>query len=90
MEFEWDDRKNIENLQKHSVGFDEAADAFNDPKRIILKDEKHSDEEDRYFCIGKTSRGVCTVRFTVREGNVRIIGAGYWRRQRKYYEQSRG
>jgi hypothetical protein len=31
---------------------------------------------------------VMTVRFIVREGKVRIIGAGYWREGRKIYEQN--
>ena len=31
--------------------------------------------------------GIITVRFTYREGKVRIFGAGYWRKGRKRYEQ---
>jgi uncharacterized DUF497 family protein len=70
------------------MSFDEAQLAFSDSKRIIEKDIKHSTPtETRYFLYGDTGRGVATVRFTIRNGNIRIIGAGYWRQGRKKYEQ---
>lgn len=89
MDFEWDESKNQENIEKHHVSFWEAQEAFYDPLRLILADAKHSESEQRYFCIGKTSNDICTVRFTMRNGNIRIIGAGYWRREKKYYEEQR-
>lgn len=51
--FEWDPEKDIENQLKHSVSFDEAQHAFNDPNKIILRDKTHSFYEERHFCIGK-------------------------------------
>ena len=59
-----------------------------DPQRIILEDTKHSTDEKRYFCIGMVEGLVATVRYTVREERIRIIGAGYWRAgKRLYYEE---
>jgi len=88
MEFEWDDAKNTFNATKHGLSFYEAQDAFFDRRRIILRDDKHSSAEKRYFCIGKTSSGgIATVRFTLRSSRIRIIGAGYWRKGKKIYEQ---
>ena len=87
MTFEWDDKKNIENTLKHSISFEEAQYAFFDVNRIILKDEKHSVVEERYFCIGMVDIGIVTVRFTMRKNKIRIIGAGYWREGRKLYEK---
>lgn len=88
MEFEWDDSKNTLNIHKHKLPFYEAQTAFLDRKRIILPDTKHSSKEKRYFCIGKTSTGgIATVRFTKRNGRIRIIGAGYWREGVKRYDQ---
>jgi hypothetical protein len=87
MTFEWDDNKNQINIQKHGVSFEEAQKAFWDIHRIIIIDKKHSGSEKRYFCIGKTRKGIITVRFTIRAGNIRIFGAGYWREGRKRYEQ---
>ena len=89
MEFEWSDLKNTENIRKHKISFYEAQEVFLDENRIILYDTKHSTVEDRYFCIGKTTKGVIvTVRFTKRNGSNRIIGAGYWRKGRKLYEKN--
>ena len=87
MTFEWDENKNLSNIQKHGVSFQETQNAFLDPDRIIIKDKKHSDVEDRFFCIGKTENGIATVRFTMRNSNIRIIGAGYWREGKERYEE---
>ena len=88
MGFEWNEGKNAENIAKHGLSFYEAQDAFFDKNRVILLDKKHSSAETRYFCIGKTtSGGIVTVRFTKRNDHIRIIGAGYWRKGRKIYEQ---
>lgn len=80
--------KNRLNRIKHGLSFYEAQEVFFDARRLILLDVKHSVVEKRYFCIGKTaSGGIVTVRFTVRNGHIRIIGAGYWRKGKKIYEQ---
>lgn len=84
--FEWGENKNQSNIEKHGVSFGEATTAFNDANRLTLRDEGHSQLEDRYFCIGKTNRGIITVRFVFRGGLIRIIGAGYWRKGRFLYE----
>jgi uncharacterized DUF497 family protein len=87
MTFEWDEDKNQENIEKHHVSFEEAQEAFYDRKRIIIKDRKHSKNEERFFCIGDDGKGILTVRFTMRNENIRILGAGYWREGRYRYEQ---
>jgi len=87
--FEWDETKNIENQRKHNVSFYEAQHAFLDRNRIIAEDTQHSQGEKRYYCFGldKEGNGILTVRFTYRSGRIRIIGAGYWRKGKKIYEQ---
>jgi uncharacterized DUF497 family protein len=85
--FEWDEAKNWENIDKHHISFEEAQEAFYDKNRIIIKDEKHSQIEDRFFCIGNDGKGIVTVRFTVRREKIRVFGAGYWREGRDRYEQ---
>lgn len=85
--FEWDSSKAEENLRKHGVSFEEARRAFFDQKRIIVTDAGHSEEEERFFCIGDTGAGIATVRFTYRQEKIRLIGAGYWRKGRKHYEK---
>ena len=88
MEFEWSDIKNHSNIEKHGITFYEAQYAFADSNRLIFKDAAHSLDEKRYFCIGKISDGVITVRFVYREQKIRIFGAGYWRKGKKLYEKA--
>lgn len=85
--FEWDEEKEKSNKQTHQLDFTEASQAFLDPDRIIAADDMHSKEEERLFCIGKVGSQIATVRFTYREKQIRIIGAGYWRKGKKFYEE---
>jgi len=85
--FEWDARKDKLNQKKHGVSFRFAQRAFLDPNRIIAKDLKHSDIEERYYCFGKVDESILTVCFTYRENVIRIIGAGYWRKGKVAYEK---
>jgi uncharacterized protein len=84
--FEWDEEKDKENRIKHGVSFAVAQQAFVDPHRVIAEDIAHSSEEDRFYCIGRVTEGILTVRFTYRSNIIRIYGAGYWRKGRKIYE----
>lgn len=88
--FEWDEAKNQRNLRKHGVSFNEAQHAFLDENRVIAEDLSHSSNENRYYCFGldEDENGILTVRFTYRSGRIRIIGAGYWRKGKKVYEQN--
>jgi uncharacterized DUF497 family protein len=85
--FEWNEKKNIKNQEKHGVSFYKAQYAFSDPKRVILEDLSHSNSEKRYYCVGKIDDGILTVRFTYRKNKIRIIGAGYWRKGKRIYEK---
>ena len=85
-QFEWDDKKNRENIAKHGVSFETAQHAFLDPCRVIAEDIEHSGSENRFYCIGRVGEGVVTVRFTCRGSLIRIFGAGYWRKGKRLYE----
>jgi uncharacterized DUF497 family protein len=85
-DFDWNPAKDAENQRKHGVSFGEAQLAFLDPDRVIARDSQHSQDEQRYYCFGRVSEGILTVRFTYRGNVVRIIGAGYWRRGKRLYE----
>lgn len=85
--FDWNQKKDLANQEKHGVSFSEAQHAFADPHKVIAEDLSHSHEEKRYFCFGRVGGGVMTVRFTYRSGVIRIFGAGYWRKGKKAYEQ---
>lgn len=85
--FEWDEVKDSVNRTKHRVSFFDAQKAFLDVNCIIAEDLAHSYDEKRFYCIGKVDGEIMTVRFTYRGHVVRIIGAGYWRKGRKTYEE---
>ena len=85
--FEWDPEKDAANQAKHHVSFVDAQYAFADPKRVIARDLEHSGTEERFYCFGVVKDGVLTVRFTHREGSIRIFGAGYWRKGKAIYER---
>ncbi len=85
--FEWNEKKNIENIKKHGVDFQTAQYAFIDKNRVIAEDSVHSKTEKRFYCFGKVKGGVLTVRFTHRNNKIRIIGAGFWRKGKSIYEK---
>ena len=87
-QFEWDEKKNHENMRKHGISFFTAQHAFADRQRVIAEDLSHSSvHEKRFFCFGRVDNGIMTVRFTYRDNVIRIIGAGYWRKGKSIYER---
>ena len=45
--FEWDPTKAKENLRKHRISFDRAAEVILDPLAVSIFDEEHSEHEER-------------------------------------------
>ena len=76
MKFEWDDEKARANLEKHGVSFGEATEAFYDPNALEDYDSKHSNEEERFFIIGMSSRRLLYVVYAERAGDVVRIRVG--------------
>jgi len=52
MQFVWDESKNIANVKKHKVSFEEAKSVFFDANAKIIHDPDHSDTEDRFLILG--------------------------------------
>ena len=52
LRFEWDERKNKTNREKHGVTFEEAQTAFLDENAIEYHDPDHADDEDRFLLLG--------------------------------------
>lgn len=86
--FEWDEKKNEENVRKHGISFADAKKVFADERRIILTDIKHSHREERMYCIGMVEGIVLMVRFVYRGKKIRIFGAGAWRQAKAVYEKT--
>jgi uncharacterized DUF497 family protein len=55
--FEWDPVKAKENLRKHGITFERAAELFLDPLTVSVLDEEHSEAEERWVSIGRDSHG---------------------------------
>ncbi len=87
VKFEWDPWKSLTNELKHGIRFETAQKVFADPHRQIYIDEAHSTREVRWYCLGLVDGRVMTVRFVYRKYIIRILGAGYWRKGRKLYEE---
>jgi len=52
LRFQWDEEKNALNIIKHGVSFKEAESVFDDEKAVVIYDEPHSSNEDRFIIIG--------------------------------------
>lgn len=83
IKFEWDNNKNIINIKKHKISFEDAIYVFADKNALIMKDEEHSDYEDRFITMGNIKgKFIAVVVHTDRTKNsneeiIRIISARY-------------
>lgn len=78
MEFEWHRLKAERNLKDHSVSFEEAATAFDDPMQTTLRDDAHSEGEQRFTLLARSAHNrVLAITYTEREGGevIRLISA---------------
>ena len=76
MNYEWDSAKNLENIRKHKVSFEQAIPAIEDPHRLFLYDGAHSQNEDRYIVIGYAEGRVLFINeIEIDEDRIRIISA---------------
>lgn len=54
MKFEWDRNKELTNLKKHKISFEQASYVFSDPFALSQFDIEHSEHEDRWILLGKS------------------------------------
>lgn len=54
MKFEWDTEKNVRNVEKHGVSFEQAQEVFSDPLQLCLLDKRYSYFEERWITVGAT------------------------------------
>jgi uncharacterized protein len=89
--FEWDEAKNLANLRKHGVSFDEAATIFGDTLSVTIDDPGHSYREFRFVTLGySANQRLLTVVHTDRGHRIRIISARpATRTERKAYEEGK-
>lgn len=58
LEVTWSPTKAKRNLAKHGVSFAQAAQVLLDPEAITVFDEAHSDDEERWFTLGRTRQSM--------------------------------
>ena len=58
VEFDWDDLKERSNRAKHGIAFDLASTVFLDERLLTIADLAHSDQEDRWFSVGRAANGL--------------------------------
>ena len=76
--FDWDDKKNRINLEKHGITFEEASTVFFDDRALLFDDPVHSIDEDRFLLLGMSETAkICIVCHCYRESDtvIRIISA---------------
>ena len=78
LKFEWDESKNKLNIKKHGISFEEASTVFYDDEALIISDESHSEDEERFVLIGFSHKFnllvVCHC-YRQNESIIRIISA---------------
>lgn len=87
--FEWDVGNSLKNWERHQVTQGECEQVFFNEPLIIFNDLKHSQEEQRWFLLGKTDtdRHLFMV-FTVRKNLIRIISSRDMnKKERKIYNE---
>ncbi len=72
--FDWDADNVYKNITKHNVYDAEAEQVFFNRPLIVKRDVRHSQNEDRYFVLGRTNHErLLFVSFTIRSKNIRVI-----------------
>lgn len=77
-EFSWDGAKDRANRRKHGISFEEAVTVFDDAHALGTYDPSHSEDEDRFYLVGMSSRLrlllICHC-YREDESTIRIISA---------------
>lgn len=88
--FEWDSGNATKIWERHGVSRSECEETFFREPLVVSPDPAHSQEEARYYALGRTiaDRRLFVV-FTVRGDRIRVISARPMsRRERRIYDQA--
>ncbi len=93
IQFQWDEKKNSDNIKKHKVSFQEAKTAFYDENARVIADPEHSMDEERFIILGYSNKlNMLLVVHTYRENDeiIRIISARKaTKKERNYYYEAK-
>lgn len=90
MNYEWSFIKEKLNIAKHKVSFEEAKSVFSDEYGLVLFDEEHSENEERFLLLGRSykSRVLLVVHCYKEQDTIRIISARKaTSKEKKYYKE---
>jgi uncharacterized DUF497 family protein len=89
--FQWDKYNIQKNLEKHNVSPVESEQAFFNRPLMVAEDVQHSQEEERFYALGKTDHGRrLFVAFTIRNKLIRVISSRDMnQKERKIYEKGK-
>jgi uncharacterized DUF497 family protein len=85
--FDWDEWNSEKIWEKHKVNRVECEQVFFNQPFVVGEDVTHSQEEERFYTLGKTDAGrLLFLVFTIREEILRVITArDMSRRERRIY-----
>lgn len=88
-EFDWDEGNRDKNELKHNVSTKECEEVFGNKPVVVISDEKHSLNEQRWGILGVTNQGrKLAIAFTLRREKIRVVTArNQNRKERRLYEQ---
>ena len=88
--FEWDEGNLLNDWESHGVSAPECEPIFFNRPLITGSDEKHSQQEARFYAFGQTDSGrLLFIVFAVRNKLIRVISARDMnRKERRVYEKS--
>ena len=89
--FQWDQSKNLANIKKHKISFEEAKTVFFDENARLIPDPEHSVKEERFIILGYSIKlKLLIVVHTYKENDeiIRIISARKaTKSESKYYNE---
>ena len=72
MTFEWDENKNIGNIKKHGIDFNDSPKIFSNPMVTKVDDRKDYNEK-RWIGLGRLENMIVILAYTKRGKKIRII-----------------
>lgn len=89
--FQWDSGNEVKSYTKHGVSKEEAESVFQDDRRLDFSDPLHSEKENRFVTLGRSSRPrILFVAWAVRGEFVRVISVRpASRKERRVYEEKK-
>lgn len=72
MKYEWDEAKNLVNIEKHGIDFDDAHELFEGDK-LVIPDDRQDYGEKRMIAVGRINGRLVVGVYTQRGDTTRII-----------------